>query len=115
MKRVSFKGVIIGGVLDIFLSNLAAIPILIYAAIRLETWKLPSAQQAHALVDAMTNDSHLLMTGMVVGSLCSVIGGYVAARIARREAVLNGALSAWLCGSISMDRRSVCGGAPALP
>ena len=97
MKKVSFKGVIIGGVLDVALSNLAAIPMLIYAAIRLEAWKLPRAEQSRALVNAMTNDTRLLVVGLVVGAVCSVIGGYVAARIARREALLNGALSAWLC------------------
>jgi hypothetical protein len=86
---------------------------LIYAAIRLESWKLPSAQQAPALMDAMTHDTSLLVTGMVAGSLCSVIGGYVAARIARREPLLNGALSAWLC--LPLGVYAMFAGSDALP
>jgi fructose-specific phosphotransferase system IIC component len=34
---------------------------------------------------------------MFFGMLCSILGGFVAARIAKRGALLNGALSAFLC------------------
>lgn len=97
MRRVSLKAVLIGGVLDIVLSNLTAIPMLIYAAIRLETWKLPESERGAAMVAALTTDPGLFATGMFVGSLCSIVGGYLAARIAKHDAVLNGAASAWLC------------------
>jgi hypothetical protein len=34
---------------------------------------------------------------MALGCLCSVLGGYVAARIAKHDLLLNGALSSFLC------------------
>jgi hypothetical protein len=39
----------------------------------------------------------LYFTQLALGALASVLGGYVAARLAKRGAVLNGALSAFLC------------------
>lgn len=34
---------------------------------------------------------------LLLGALCSVLGGYVAARLAARSELVNGALSAFLC------------------
>ena len=41
--------------------------------------------------------SGFYVVGLLLGSACSVLGGYVAARIAKRDELLNGALSAVLC------------------
>jgi hypothetical protein len=39
----------------------------------------------------------LVVSSSILGGLCSVLGGYVSARIAKHDEVLNGALSSILC------------------
>ena len=97
MNRISVKAVFFAGILDIVLTNVLAFPIVVAAAISVGAWKLPKAQQASAMSDAMIHNTGLYVSGMLLGSLASVVAGYVAARIARKEPLLNGALSAWLC------------------
>jgi hypothetical protein len=42
------------------------------------------------------------VSSSILGALCSVLGGYVSARIAKHDEVLNGALSAILCVGIGV-------------
>jgi hypothetical protein len=102
MASISPKAVILGGILDIVLTNASALPVGVYAAIRAKTYELPKAQQSQAVLDAMTSDPAIFTTGMIVGSLCSVVAGYVAAKLAKRDAVLHGALASWLCLAFSI-------------
>jgi hypothetical protein len=97
MSQVSVKGVVIGGVTDIVATNIAALPVVVIAAMQAGVHTLPKAEQAKATADALQNTPSLFLATMFLGMLCSVLGGYVAARIAKRGAVLNGALSAFLC------------------
>jgi hypothetical protein len=97
VTRVSFKGFIIGGIVDMAATFVAAFPVGIYAFAVSGAGKLPQAQQAQALADAMRNTPSLYIAGLLVGALCSVLGGYVAARVARHDELLNGALSSFLC------------------
>ena len=102
MIRVSFKGVIIGGIVDMGSTVVAAFPVSIYAFMASGVSKLPQAQQAQALADAMRNTPSVYLAGLLVGALCSVLGGYVAARIAKHDELLNGALSSFLCVAIGV-------------
>ena len=97
MSKISFKGVIIGGIVDIVATYLAVIPLSVILAIRANISSVPKAQQAVVLAAAIHDSPLFLLSGIIVGSLCSILGGYVAARVAKSEALLNGALSAWLC------------------
>ena len=97
MNRISLKAVLLAGILDIVLTNVLAFPIAIAAAVKSGAWKLSEAQQTAAVMDAMVHNTGLYVGGLLLGSLASVVAGYVAARIARKEALLNGAFSAWLC------------------
>ena len=97
MSRVSFKAVIVGGVADVVATNILAIPVVVYAFIVAGIAHLPKAEQTPALMDAMQNRPGLYLLGLVLGSICSVFGGYLAARIAKHDEVLNGALSSYLC------------------
>lgn len=91
--KISIKGVLIGGIVDIVATNLLAIPIAAYAMVSLHRNDVSQA----AILHAIHSSPVLLSLQMVVGVLCSLLGGYLAARIARREAILNGAASSWLC------------------
>jgi hypothetical protein len=96
MKRVSFKGVTIGNVVDIVASNAVMVPVMIYL--------LASARTGSALdhgagsaTEALKTSDVFLAASSILGGLCSILGGYVSARIAKHDEVLNGALSSVLC------------------
>lgn len=96
MKKVSFKGVAIGNVVDIVSSNIVAIPVMIYvlASARMGS---PSDQDAGAIKEILKASTVFVVGSSVLGGLCSALGGYVSARIAKHDAVLNGALASILC------------------
>jgi hypothetical protein len=97
MSQISPKAVILGGITDIVATNLTGIPVAVFALVQTGAYALPKAEQTKTVMDALQNVPSLYVTQMLLGSLCSILGGYIAARIAKRGAVLNGALSAFLC------------------
>jgi len=97
IRRVSLLGVGAGGIIDIVATNVVAFPVLVYAAIKVDMTRLPQEQQVAALVEYLHSHSYLFVISMILGPVCSVLGGYVDALIARHDDVLNGTLSAFLC------------------
>jgi hypothetical protein len=99
MRRISIAGVLVGGVVDIIATNLLAIPV-IFAAADMANADLAGAarDQVVPLIMGVLRDHPVLyIAGFVGGAMASVLGGYVAARMAKRGYLLNGALSAYLC------------------
>jgi len=92
MKRISFKGVIIGNVVDIVSTNIAVLPLMTYMLI-----SSAPVRDLAASTHVLTESSAFRVWSGVLGGLCSVLGGYVSARIAKHDEVLNGALSSILC------------------
>lgn len=97
MRTLSAKGIILGGITDIVATNVASFPLIVVAAARTNVVGLSKAEQTKALITAMQTSPALQVTGWLVGALCSVLGGYVAARLAKRGEVVNGACSSYLC------------------
>jgi uncharacterized membrane protein YfcA len=97
MSKVSAKGVLIGGIVDVVTSFVLGFPFTIYAMSKLDLSHLSSAQMQTALTTAIHNNVPLYAAQLLVGLACSVLGGYVAARLAKREELLNGALSSFIC------------------
>ena len=93
MKARSIVGVLLGGVVDIFATNAFALPLVMYVMARDHLVGAGPDQLARA----MSADSSLVTTMMLLGALASVLGGYTAAWIAGRNQRLVGALSAYLC------------------
>ena len=102
MRRLSAKGIVLGGFTDIVATNVVAIPLMAVAAARASVASLPAAEQTAAMLAAMRASPGLQVASWVLGGACNVLGGYVAARLARRGEVLNGALSAWLCVTLGL-------------
>lgn len=96
MKQISFKGVAIGNVVDIVSSNVVAIPVMIYVLASAQMGS-PSDHNARAIGEILKTSTVFLAASSVLGGLCSVFGGYVSARIAKHDEVLNGALASILC------------------
>ena len=96
MARISIWGVFVGGIVDVGLSIILGIAVILLA-LGPNLAELNGASAMAAVNSAMASDPQLYWISFGVGSLCSVIGGFVAASIAGRGDIVNGALSAWLC------------------
>lgn len=93
MKRISLKGVAIGSIVDIVATNIVVLPVMVYILISSE----PSGLAADSARQVLMASSAFRVWSNILGALCSVLGGYVSARIAKHHEVLNGALSSILC------------------
>lgn len=93
MKRISLMGVAIGNIADIVSTNIAVLPLIIYVM-------STSGQSVHdpdSITQVLMASGFYRVSATILGALCSVLGGYVAAWIAKHDELLNGALSSILC------------------
>jgi hypothetical protein len=97
MSKISMKGVLIGAVVDVITSVLLGVPLAIYAMSKLDLTHTPKEQIGSALTAAIHGNPSLYAAQLLIGFGCSVLGGYVAAWLAKRHELLNGALSSFLC------------------
>ena len=93
MKQISLKGVVIGNIVDIVSTNIAVLPIMMYLLIS----SGPSGDTANSVTQVLMASSVFRVSSIILGALCSVLAGYVSARIAKHDEVVNGALSSILC------------------
>ncbi len=95
MRRVSIKGVLIGGIVDIVSTTIFGLVVLGVAGAILGS-RTPHVDIGGATQSLAANPG-VSATLWAAGALASVFGGYVAARLAKHDELLNGALSAYLC------------------
>ena len=95
--KVSIPGVLIGGVVDVFSSVLTGLPFALYVTLKLDPAQRIGPHASEAVTAALHANVPLYTAELLTGLLCSVLGGYVAAVIAKRHEHLNGSLSSWLC------------------
>jgi hypothetical protein len=93
MNRISLKGVVIGNIVDIVSTNIAVLPIMTYILISSGR----SGDTAESITRVLMASTVFGVSSIVLGALCSVLAGYVSARIAKHDEVLNGSLSSILC------------------
>lgn len=94
MTRVSIVGVLAGGIIDIIASNILTLPIGVYLLSKISADTAPD-RVPDAMISAMHAQPLLYALQLLVGLGCTVLGGYAAAWIARREETLNGVLASW--------------------
>ncbi len=102
MSKVSIKGVLLGGITDVLSTNILAIPLIIYVMAKLDCSHTPKDQLNAAIIAALHGSVLLYTVQFLIGSGCSILGGYVAARLAKHDELLNGALSSYLCIGIGL-------------
>jgi len=110
--RVSVVGIAIGGITDVVTSGLLGIPLVIYAMVKYDLLNAP--QGSAAVASSIHANGWLYGLQLAIGLGGSVLGGYVAAWIAKHDELLNGLLSSFLCTAIGVysillgkDSRSV--------
>ena len=92
MKRVSLMGVAIGSVASVLATNALLLPLMYFILAAAATGSLSE----NALKQILAHRELVTIASGVLGGLGSVLGGYVSARIAKHDQVLNGALSSIL-------------------
>jgi len=100
--KVSLKGVLIGGVLDILSSSVLGIPLAVYAVSKVDLAHTPKDQLGAAIAAVSQENPWLYGTQLAVGLACSVLAGYVAAWLAKHNELLNGTLSSFLCVALGI-------------
>jgi hypothetical protein len=99
-KKVSFLGFIVGSLVDVVGTNIWGVFITIYVLISFNL--LGMAQSAPTEISGriysiFKTDPFVFSANLIVGSLFSILGGYIGATIAKHDELLNGALSSFLC------------------
>jgi hypothetical protein len=97
MRKVSIKGVLVGGVVDVAATTILAIPLAIYAMAKFNLLDAPKGSGQVAVASAIHASPWLYGVQLLIGLGCSVLGGYVGALIAKHDELLNGLLSSFLC------------------
>ena len=95
MNKISVKGVVVGGVTDIVATVIFTLPLIVYLIATELTGTLKDPLQA-AVVAAIRANPLLYGLQSLIGLACSVLGGYVAARVAKHDELLNGLLASFL-------------------
>jgi hypothetical protein len=100
MAAVYPKAVIVGGLTDVILSNILGLMFHVYVEHSQGLEEVPAEQLTAAVIAATQASFALLVAQYFIGGLCSILGGYAAAAIAKSNELLNGVLSSWLCVGI---------------
>ena len=102
MRELSLLAIILGGVSDVVLSGILGVPLVIYTISTHGLHALPKPQLQSAVTSAIHSDPLLYAAQLAIGAGCSVLGGLIAASIAKERRVVNGVLAAWLCVGIGV-------------
>jgi len=96
VSRISIKGILLGGVTAVVATNVASVLFIVYVAARLDLRYLSGHQLQLALSNAVRSNMLLYAVQLLIDAGCLVLGGYVAAIIAKHDGPLNGFLSSCL-------------------
>jgi len=102
MRKISITGVLVGATADIagthILQALLAFCVLIHPEIR----HAPHDQIPELIITTMRTSPLFLTLHFLVGNGCSILGGFVSAKIAKRSELINGALASFICFSLGL-------------
>jgi hypothetical protein len=97
VRGISPAAIVVGGVCDVVLSGVLGVPLVIYTASSRGLTKLPREELQGAVVAAIHSAPALYAVQICIGVGCSMLGGFIAASIAKQQRLLNGVLASWLC------------------
>lgn len=95
MSRISFKAVWIGAVTDMVSSTVSGALIAIAFVVILHITRTPNDPLDWVLLKPENQNSLLYGIQVIVGAVCSILAGFVAAWVAQHDELLNGALSSF--------------------
>jgi hypothetical protein len=95
VSRISFKAVWIGAVTDMVSSTVSGALIAIAFVVILHITRTPNDPLDWVLLKPENQNSLLYGIQVIVGAVCSILAGFVAAWVAQHDELLNGALSSF--------------------
>jgi len=95
--KISLKGVIIRAVTDVVGSNIWGFGAGIYISWKYQLYSMPVAEQMTRMETLVVQDPVVATLNLLIGGGFTVLGGYIAARIAKHDELLNGTLASFLC------------------
>lgn len=88
MNKVSLKGIVIAGLMVVALDTIAGMAMM--AIMGGNGFKEGmTGQEANDAMAAVTLSARFLLGSLILGTLSTMVGGYVAARVAKNEPYLN--------------------------
>ena len=99
-KKVSILGFVVGAIVDIVGTNIWAIFMTIYVMFSFNILQMATSSPTEAtakVLDIFQTNPLIFSVNFIVGAMFSILGGYIAALIAKHDELLNGALSSFLC------------------
>lgn len=102
LRQLSPKAILAGGVADIVATNVVLTPVAVMVFAKDPASLAPGFSGTKAFAAALDASASLSLVVLLLGSLCSVLGGWLAARIAGRAELLHGAFSAFACVLLSI-------------
>jgi len=96
LQKLSLKGIIVGAFLNVGGTIAWGVLEAFYFLLTNNLHSLPYTQQVSKLTSLMTDPS-IVALNIVIGGGFSILGGYIAARIAKHDELLNATLSSFIC------------------
>lgn len=93
LEKLSPDAILIGSLVDVLGTSIASIPVVIYVLLKID-FAIESIPQ---LQNLLLTDPVAVTYGWIVGSAFSVLGGYVAARMAKQHLLVHAALTSVFC------------------
>jgi len=98
--RVSILGIVVGGIVYVVASGILGTPLAIYVMVKEDLLHAPPGSPV--IASTIHANGWLYGLELAIGLACSILGGYVAAWIAKHDELLNGLLSSFLCTAIGV-------------
>lgn len=102
VRRLSLRAVVIGNMVDILATILFSLPLAFYVLLGLRVAQVPSEDVRAAFEASFRPGTPLYFCQLAIGWGCSILGGYIASRIAKCKELTTGALSSLLCMSFGI-------------
>jgi len=102
MRGISILAVLVGAAADLVLTIVLTSLLEIWVYTTTDLSHLPREQAQAALAAALSGLSPLYVAQLVLGFGCSVLGGLIAAALARERHVLNGVLAGLLITALNL-------------
>jgi hypothetical protein len=96
-KKFSFIGIVVGAIVDVVGSNVWGFVIMMFIVFKYRLVSTPPSELTGAITSIMTHDPLIFILNLIIGGGFTLLGGYVAAHIAKHNELLNGACAAIYC------------------
>lgn len=97
LSRISFKGVLIGALVDVIGTNIWAFFMIMYIVFAYNLTSFTEEALMSKFVQIGNENILLNILNMLIGGGFVVLGGYIASRIAKKYILLNATLASFLC------------------